>query len=446
MRFSKKNMKSLLQDSNKRSLVMPLLGSHPRNGVNADDVMEEIISLLVYCASIETELKEIVIFMRSNTLQILNRLLNNQELGNKRKKMEEEEEEEEEKDNWKKLMPENLSNNIKTLLKQMEKLDNIDSRIKESIGMIITQWKLCKDHLEDANIKTNLLMVLCMQCRRVLERFCRIITGDNRINAGFKEVMQLMNAGVLKQETAELANKLVRNGNKAAHTDIEGGAVTEADANVSILCVIRLLSELKINTSSNASNFGRPLAETDMARLQGDWQCDKCFNTNFARRMQCNACSAPRKIDDTNTNTNTSNTSNTNTTTGSTFVGDWICSLCKTNNFAYRTNCFSCQAPKGVGNNTSTSTTTGTTNTTNNAVWQCANCESVTPIAENMCQGCGGPRLQVQRNTLQLKKENVGQPVVNTSLLRHGDWICRHCNDINFAKRLSCRKCNLPKQ
>ena len=31
-------------------------------------------------------------------------------------------------------------------------------------------------------------------------------------------------------------------------------------------------------------------------RRKGDWDCAECGNMNFAKRMRCNKCSAPRPV------------------------------------------------------------------------------------------------------------------------------------------------------
>lgn len=75
----------------------------------------------------------------------------------------------------------------------------------------------------------------------------------------------------------------------------------------------------------------------------GDWDCPKCHNNNFAFRTECKRCftakdGTPGKGGDNN-GTPRSNFGNK--------PGDWICSQCSNDNFAFRTECKRCNAPKG---------------------------------------------------------------------------------------------------
>ena len=60
----------------------------------------------------------------------------------------------------------------------------------------------------------------------------------------------------------------------------------------------------------------------------GDWTCACGFN-NYASRSQCMKCDAPKPAGG-----------------GGGVPGDWTCAACNTSNFARRTTCFGCQAPK----------------------------------------------------------------------------------------------------
>ena len=50
------------------------------------------------------------------------------------------------------------------------------------------------------------------------------------------------------------------------------------------------------NTVHESKCLKTPLLTPFAAALvmQGDWTCDDCGNINFARRMECNKCQAPR--------------------------------------------------------------------------------------------------------------------------------------------------------
>lgn len=77
-------------------------------------------------------------------------------------------------------------------------------------------------------------------------------------------------------------------------------------------------------------------------RKEGDWVCSSCNFDNFAYRKQCNRCGEPRgdaprggRFSDAPRDSKP-------------YVnrpGDWLCS-CNTVNFAFRATCFSCRAPR----------------------------------------------------------------------------------------------------
>eukprot|EP01129_Flabellula_baltica_P002611 TRINITY_DN12418_c0_g1_i1.p1 TRINITY_DN12418_c0_g1~~TRINITY_DN12418_c0_g1_i1.p1 ORF type:complete len:349 (+),score=59.05 TRINITY_DN12418_c0_g1_i1:37-1047(+) len=78
----------------------------------------------------------------------------------------------------------------------------------------------------------------------------------------------------------------------------------------------------------------------------GDWNCDECGKHNFASRRECFVCRAPKRggyggrMD-----------FGRGEDRGSSFryerrEGDWDCSSCHKSNFAFRTECFSCRAPR----------------------------------------------------------------------------------------------------
>ena len=76
--------------------------------------------------------------------------------------------------------------------------------------------------------------------------------------------------------------------------------------------------------------------------------------------------------------------------------GDWPCSKCGANNFAFRTNCFKCNAEGGDPDR--------------------------------------ARQLQAERAAA-----DQNQPV------REGDWNCPNCRKLNFAHRVKCLQCEQPK-
>ena len=100
-----------------------------------------------------------------------------------------------------------------------------------------------------------------------------------------------------------------------------------------------------------------------------DWDCPKCNNSNFARRVECNRCGAPKpggghSGDRRNSrhdsrpprrdNRRDSRDRNYNRTERKTFTdNDWECKKCNNINFSFRTECNRCgeSKPGGGGNN-----------------------------------------------------------------------------------------------
>jgi len=102
-----------------------------------------------------------------------------------------------------------------------------------------------------------------------------------------------------------------------------------------------------------------------------DWDCPKCNNSNFARRVECNRCGAPKpgggdSGDRRNSRYDSrpprrddrprrdSRDRNNNRPERKTFTdNDWECKKCNNSNFSFRTECNRCGEPKpgGGGNN-----------------------------------------------------------------------------------------------
>ncbi|MBT7987680.1 MAG: hypothetical protein HN689_05500 [Euryarchaeota archaeon] len=102
-----------------------------------------------------------------------------------------------------------------------------------------------------------------------------------------------------------------------------------------------------------------------------DWDCPKCNNSNFARRVECNRCGAPKpgggdSSDRRNSQYDSrpprrddrqrrdSRDRNNNRSERKTFTdNDWECKKCNNSNFSFRTECNRCGEPKpgGGGNN-----------------------------------------------------------------------------------------------
>ena len=96
-----------------------------------------------------------------------------------------------------------------------------------------------------------------------------------------------------------------------------------------------------------------------------DWDCPKCNNSNFARRVECNRCGAPKpgggdsggtrnsRYDSRpprRDNRRDSRDRNFNRPERKTFTdNDWECKKCNNSNFSFRTECNRCGEPKPGG-------------------------------------------------------------------------------------------------
>ena len=61
-----------------------------------------------------------------------------------------------------------------------------------------------------------------------------------------------------------------------------------------------------------------------------NWKCGRCKKVNRTSGSKCAGCGE----------------SKTKGTSLDTLPGDWICSSCRTNNFARKVNCYKCKKPK----------------------------------------------------------------------------------------------------
>ncbi|KAL3745391.1 hypothetical protein ACJRO7_014490 [Eucalyptus globulus] len=77
----------------------------------------------------------------------------------------------------------------------------------------------------------------------------------------------------------------------------------------------------------------------------GDWNCRSCHHLNFQRRESCQRCGEPRP---SSLGGGRSNSSFRSGTAMDVRLGDWYCGVggCGTHNFASRSSCFRCGSAK----------------------------------------------------------------------------------------------------
>lgn len=78
--------------------------------------------------------------------------------------------------------------------------------------------------------------------------------------------------------------------------------------------------------------------------------------------------------------------------------------------------------------------------------WECINCPSdkygktINFASRTVCIKCN--RKKPINNGVNAHNEAIGKPEIK---FRKGDWYCSVCNDHQFEKNQTCRKCNTPK-
>ncbi|KAL1301026.1 RNA-binding protein involved in heterochromatin assembly dri1 [Arachis hypogaea] len=146
----------------------------------------------------------------------------------------------------------------------------------------------------------------------------------------------------------------------------------------------------------------------------GDWNCRTCNHLNFQRRESCQRCGEPRGVGagaggDYGGAFGGRGSSSFGFTTGPDVrPGDWYCTVgnCGAHNFASRSSCFKCGAPKEDSS-------------------------------------AAGFDADIPRTR--------GYSFAGTTAARpawkSGDWICTRsgCNEHNFANRMECYRCNAPR-
>ena len=132
-------------------------------------------------------------------------------------------------------------------------------------------------------------------------------------------------------------------------------------------------------------------------RVQGDWNCLKCNNLNFAFRSSCNKCSALRGEN---------------------------ASLFNSALFMYIDENTQLYTPTNQGDFSFLSTPI-----------------KITPIATAQPKIINGTR--VSRDSRRI--EGILAEVKRPDAGRKGDWVCLGCKNLNFSFRQECNKCSIRK-
>jgi len=189
---------------------------------------------------------------------------------------------------------------------------------------------------------------------------------------------------------------------------------------------------------------------------EGDWSCPSCGNHNFASRGACNKCQAPKAGGGYGAapgaakgfgqamggkgaarfNPYTAATpQRTPNLPATARPGDWVCPMCQNHNYANRSACNRCQTPKmgmgGMGGSFGMMGGMGFGMQPNlrQGDWVCKVCNNHNYASRENCNKC-----HISKDTF-----------ISKSGMREGDWICASCNNHNYASKTVCNKCGTPK-
>ncbi|AES73679.2 putative Zinc finger, RanBP2-type [Medicago truncatula] len=155
----------------------------------------------------------------------------------------------------------------------------------------------------------------------------------------------------------------------------------------------------------------------------GDWNCRTCNHLNFQRRESCQRCGESRMTSGCGAvdfggsflGGRGSSSPFPFTTGPDVRPGDWYCTVgnCGAHNFASRSSCFKCGAPKDI--------------------------DTFSSDSSDM------PRLL--RSPYGFGAGSAGGGASTRPGWKSGDWICTRsgCNEHNFANRMECYRCNGPR-
>jgi hypothetical protein len=179
----------------------------------------------------------------------------------------------------------------------------------------------------------------------------------------------------------------------------------------------------------NAARPGPRPAPPGGRPRDGDWVCTSCQFSNFASRGLCKNCGSQR----TDQGTPASFGGNAKSQAAPVTSGsrDWVCPNCVFSNFGSREACGKCNGPRSSVPST----------------WTCASCQTANGATSLSCTICG--ELRAAGNPAS----PGGVPPVGSvgdvasgarrqsGTARPGDWICAHCQSLNFARRTHCIGC-----
>lgn len=178
-----------------------------------------------------------------------------------------------------------------------------------------------------------------------------------------------------------------------------------------------------------------------IAGVDGNWSCSSCQNVNFAARSVCNRCAAPKPRSVIRPG---GGSGKGGPVAG--VDGNWVCPACQNVNYAMREVCNRCQMTKPVEDPSGRGRLQGGPLPGVDGNWACSLCGNVNWAMRDACNRCQTPKEEaVAESTLQAHVEppslRPGRPVAGVD----GNWACALCNNVNFAMRDACNRCQTPK-
>lgn len=188
-----------------------------------------------------------------------------------------------------------------------------------------------------------------------------------------------------------------------------------------------------------------------VAGVGGNWACPMCQNVNFAVREACNRCQSPKPQQFAPQQHFAGKGGPAKHSSGKGgpvdgVDGNWKCLGCGNVNFAMRENCNRCQAAKPEGGEYEAL----------DQVWPCHLCQTMNGMSEKICSLCHFPKEEDDAVASLEKELGGGRPshVVQPSQKGKGgapvagldgNWSCPSCQNVNFAVRNACNRCQQPK-
>jgi len=197
------------------------------------------------------------------------------------------------------------------------------------------------------------------------------------------------------------------------------------------------------------------------AMRPGDWACPSCGNHNYASKMACNKCQIPKgamggmggmgayaPMGGKGYGMMKGGASPYGKSKDASGMrpGDWSCPSCGNHNYADKMACNRCRTPKAAGMGMGVMgmggmgmggmsmmpgmmPMMGGAGQQRPGDWKCFACDNVNYASREQCNKC-----QVSKSTY-IAKTGV----------RPGDWLCSMCQNHNYADKMACQKCNAPK-